>query len=220
MTVKDCYLYCQQRLNKVSSNANNNLPKWAFVNTFNTQQLMWVEDRIKQDENNSLRIDEINQLLKTTSKPLIVNQSGSNYYEALLPADYFHYKRSTSLTPCEIRNFLVKEGNINTLLLDDNWKPSLEWGETLCTLVNKHIRVYFDNFSIEGVNLTYYRFPQNINMDDDFTDVNGNTTVDIDPEFTGSSLIEILNMTCELLASDNTDQWNYQTSNQRTQKHF
>lgn len=218
MTIKECYLYVQQRLNKVSSNANNNIPKWAFVNAFNAQQLMWAEDRIKLDETNSLRSDEINQLLKTTSV-LNVNKSGSNYYEVDLPEDYFHYKRSVSLVPCEIKNTLVKEGNVNTLLLDENWKPSLEWGETICTLVEKRLRVYVDNFTISGIYLVYYRFPQNINMDDNYTDVNGVTTTDIDPEFTGSSLVEILNMTCELLASDNNDQWNFQTSSQRNQKH-
>ena len=48
-------------------------------------------------------------------------------------------------------------------------------------------------------------------MADSFTDVNGNQTTNIDPEFKNSSLIEILNFTCQLLASDTTDQWNYQT---------
>ncbi len=219
MTVNECYQYVQARLNKLGTNANKNIPIWAFVSSFNAQQLLWVEDRIKADETNTLRKDEINQLLKTTSKPLIGTQTGSNYYEFKLPEDYFHYKRSTSLVPCEIRNFLKKEGDINTLLLDNHWKPSIEWGETLCTLVGKHLRVYVDGFSINGVNLTYYRFPQDIGMSWGSNDVNGNPTVDIDPEFTGSSLIEILNMTCELLSSDTVDQWNLQTSMNRGQKH-
>lgn len=219
MTVNECYQYVQARLNKIGTNQNENIPKWAFVSAFNAQQLLWVEDRIKVDESNSLRKDEINQLLKSSPTPLISVNTTNTYYEFDLPDDYFHYKRSTSLVPCEIRNRFVKEGDINSLLLDDSWKPSIEWGETLCTLVGKKLRVYIDNFTISGVNLTYYRFPANINMSTGHNDVNGNPTSNVDPEFTGSSLIEILNLTCELLSSDTADQWNYQTSLQRGQKH-
>jgi hypothetical protein len=52
-----------------------------------------------------------------------------------------------------------------------------------------------------------------------FNDVNNNTTIDVDPELIGASLIEVLNMTCELLAGDTQDQWNQQISSQRSQRH-
>jgi hypothetical protein len=56
-------------------------------------------------------------------------------------------------------------------------------------------------------------------MSDGYNDVNGNATVDVNPEFNGSSLIEILNATCELLAADTADQWRYQTMQQKNIKH-
>ena len=217
MTVLDCYKYVQERLNRLSSNKGNNIPKHSFVSAFNSVQLAWVEDRAKLAERNIVRTDEIQQLLKETSfnSPVLK----TNWYEVDLPADYFHYKRSTSIAECELRNILVKEGDINSLLRNDNWKPSVEWGETLCTLVGNKLRVYIDNFTINSVYLLYYRLPLNINMDDGNNDVNGIPTTDVDPEFNGSSLIEILNMTSELLAADNADQWNLQAMMQRNLKH-
>jgi len=220
MTVLECYEYMQHRLNRLGTNFGDNIQKHVFVKAFNAQQLQWAEDRIKLGETNIVRKDEVQQLLKdSTQTP---SKNGSNYYEINLPEDYFHYKRSVSYAPCEMRNILKKEGDINTLLRDAFWKPSFDWGETLCTLIGNKLRIYTDienTFSISKVNLVYYRYPTPINMANGFTDVNGVTTTDINPEFKGSSLIEILNATCQLLAADTSDQFNYQTLQQLNQKH-
>jgi len=218
MTIKECYQYVQNRLNKLSTNANDNIEKYQFVESFNIAQLMWVEDRFKLDEVNLIRIDEINKLLKNID--IVPTQVlNKNYYEIDLPEDYLHYKRSLSYTPCELTNWLKKEGDINQLLTDEFWKPSIEWGETICTLVNNKLRIYTDNFKIERVYLLYYRLPLKINMATNYTDINGNPTVDIDPEFNGSSLVEILNYTCNLLAGDIGDNNNYQRFTVLKQQH-
>lgn len=216
MTVAECYKYVQNRLNKSSTNFSDNVSPHQFVEAFNTMQILWVESRFKVDETNIVRTDEIQQLLtSTTKKPKKTN----SYYELVLPDDYLHYKRSISFVPCEIKNYLVKEGDVNRLLQDEFWKPSLEWAETICTIAGNTLRIYVDNFTIKSVELHYYRVPISINKADGFLDVNGNQTINIDPEFKNSSLIEILNLTCQLLASDNTDQWNYQTFLNLNQAH-
>ena len=207
MTIHECYKYVQNRLNKSSTNFGDNVYKHQFVEAFNAVQLMWVESRMKVDETNIIRIDEIQQLIEViTDKPKKI----TNYYELSLPDNYLHYKRSVSFVPCEIKNHLKKEGDINRLLHDEFWRPSVEWEETVCTIAGNKLRIYVDNFSIKKVELHYYRTPILINMQDG-TDINGVQTENIDPEFKNSSLIEILNFTCQLLASDNSDQWNYQT---------
>lgn len=217
LTVNECYLYAQDRLNKLSTNAGDNISKYSFVLAFNAVQYQWCEDRAKLEETNTIRKDEIKQLLEYTSgKPVFIKD---NYYEFKLPTNYFHHVRSTSVVECEIANRLVKEGNINTLVHNENWKPSIEWGETLCTLIGDSLRIYVDNFSISNVNLVYYRYPQKINLNDGHSDINGITTEDIDPEFKGASLIEILNETCQLLAASTADQWNYQTLGQKVMQH-
>lgn len=217
MTILECYQYVQNRMNKLSTNSGDNIEKHQFVEAFNSSQLIWAEDRFKLDELNQVRIDELQRLLKSdTIIPALVKD---NYYEGDLPADYFHYKRSVSYTPCRIVNWRKKEGNINTLLHDEFNKPSLEWGETICTIVGEKLRIYVDNFSIQSVDLTYYRFPRIVNMKTAFKDANGNPTVDIDPEFEGASLIEILNYTCALLSGDVMNQFNLQLFERAKQQH-
>jgi hypothetical protein len=218
MTVLECYQYIQNRLNKLSTNAGDNIEKFQFVEAFNACQLIWAEDRFKMDEVNTVRIDELQILLKTVDL-IPIKVENKNYYEIALPTDYFHYKRSVSNTPCQITNWLKKEGDINQLLNDEFWKPSIEWGETICTIVGKKLRIYVDNFSISNLELLYYRYPTQINMKTAYPDANNDPTVDIDPEFQVSSLIEILNYTCLLLSGDTADQLNIQLFTQKNQQH-
>lgn len=216
MTILDCYQYVLNRLNSSSSNSGDNIQKYHFVEAFNTAQSQWVEDRIKLSESSIIRIDEVQQLLKTVKlKPL---SKTDLYTEFKLPKDYLHYKRSTS-EPCQLWHILVKEGDVNLLLQDDNWKPSLEWGETLCTLIDNKLRVYRDNFSVNSVDFVYYRTPILVNLSTGHTDVNGNPTSNIDPEFQNSSLIEILNLSCRILAGDSGDQVRYQPIGNLIQAH-
>lgn len=216
MTVNQAYLQVTDLLNKLSSNSGDNIPKHSFVTAFNKMQLQWTEDRFKMNDLNTSRIEEIQQLLLDTKlKP----KPKDNYYYITLPNNYFHYKRSYSISgDCTIINYKVKEGDVNILLSDDNWKPSLEWGETICSLVGGQLRVYAD-FPINEVALIYYRFPLNVNMADGYTDVDGNATTNIDPEFTGSSLEEILTMTANYLTGATMDQFRYQVTGQSKQAH-
>ena len=218
-TIKDCYQYVLNRLNKLSTNYGNSIETYKFTEALNAATLMWAENRIKLDETNIVRTDELQQLLLSKHINGVKSSLNNNYYEFDLPDDYFHYKRSTSFTPCEITNWLKKEANINLLLKDDNWKPSLEWGETLCTIVGNKIRVYVDNFIVEKIHLVYYRIPIQVSMASPDPDINGNTQIDIDPEFKNQNLIEILNITAQILAGDTEDQWNYQITSRNKQEH-
>lgn len=217
MTALESYQFVQNRLNRLSTNYGDNIPKYQFVEAFNAAQLHWCEDRFKIDQTNITRKDEIQRLIVDTNIKQLVSKD--NYYELDLPEDYLHYIRSISLTPCPVYNFLKKEGDINRLLLDEFWKPSLEWQETICTIKDSKLRIYVDNFTIESVNLIYYRFPIPINLSTGYNDVNGTATFNQDPEFKGSSLLEILNLTCQLISGDTSDQWGYQVHTQRNQQH-
>lgn len=217
MTVLESYEFVQNRLNRQGSNYGDNIPKHVFVEAFNAAQYHWCEDRIKLTETNIIRMDETQQLL--TNVNVNSTNEGPNYFEFDLPSNYMHFKRAVGLAPCDMTIWLKKEGDINRLLTDEFWKPSYEWGETIGTLIGNKFRVYVDNFKITQINLVYYRVPVQINMDNGFTDVNGQPNTNIDPEFKGSSLLEILNLTAQILSGDNSDQLNYQISTGRNQQH-
>lgn len=216
MTVNEAYLYTQDLLNKISSNAGSNLPKHSFVRHYNATQLQWVEDRVKLSETNRIRIDELQPIMKPKK---LIPKKKDNYWESTLPEDYFHYVRSYSESGCcQISLWPVREGNMNVILKDSNWMASLEWEEAPCTLIQNTIRVYAD-FPIKQIELIYYRFPVDINMSDMFLDVKGQVTVDVDPEFTGSSLVEILTLTARNIAGITADQLQYQVNQAKSQQH-
>lgn len=215
MTVLECYQYVQDRLNSLSTNAGDNIPKHIFVRTFNTQQDIWVEDRFKLAETNDIRSDEIQHLLLSISTPLLKKEG---YWEVALPVDYYHSKRAMALTPCEVFLYRKQESNINRLLSDENWTPSLEWQESFYTIVGGKVRIYGD-FNINSLEFLYYRKPAKINMNDGYTDNLGVLNIDIDPELDNSSLIEILNQTILLLASDSADQFRTQTLGNQIAQH-
>lgn len=218
MTVAECYKYVQEGVNKLQSNSSQNIPETTFVTTFNAVQLQWVEDRIKLNEVNNVRIDEIQQILLQVDLKV---KKENLFYSSDLPSNYFHYRRSYSTSgECVIFNHLKEEGNVNILLQDEFWKPSKEWAETFCTLVGNKLRIYHNNeVDISKAHLIYYRYPVNINMGDGFSDVNGVTTTDVDPEFQGSSLIEILNLTIQHLAGVINDTNRYQVFSNKVQVH-
>jgi hypothetical protein len=211
MTITDCYQYIQDRINALSTNYGDNVPKHIFVRTFNAAQTTWVEERCKISSSNIIRTDEIDPL-STTYEFEPVKKEG--YWEGSLPDNYYHFRRAIGFTPCQLFLYLKKEEEINRLLSDDNWKPSLEWAESIVTVSGKKLKVYGD-FNIDKVELLYYRVPNLVNMEDGYSDEFGNPNVNINPEFQESSLIEILTMTVNQLAADNGDSFRYQTSGQK-----
>lgn len=217
-TVQDCFKYVTEALNKLGSDSSQNIPKTTFVTTFNAVQMQWVEDRVKVGELNRVRTDEIQQLATQVE----LNAKKENlYYYSELPTNYYHIIRPyATIGDCNLNIWPAKEGDVNVLLDDAFWTPSKEWGETFYTLVNNKIRVYHNNqFTLNKINLIYFRYPTSINMADGYEDVNGTPTVDVNPEFKGSSLIEILNLTVQHLAGAVNDQMRFQVFGNKTQTH-
>lgn len=218
MTVHQSYKYVQETLNKLNSDSSQNIPKTTFVTAFNAVQMQWVEDRVKVAELDKVRIDEIQQLAVQTELSL---KKEDLYYYAELPSNYYHIIRAYgNIGECSLNIWPAREGDVNVLLNDAFWTPSKEWGETFHTLVDNKLRIYHNNqFTLSKVNLIYFRYPININMADGFEDVDGNQTVDVDPEFLGSSIIEILNLTVQHLAGAINDTTRYQVFTNKSQVH-
>lgn len=218
MTVLETYYAVQDKLNKLSSNAGANLAKHTFVRHFNMAQDLWVEDRMKRSQTDRVRIDELQPIMKTVELTPI-EEKGKGYFKIDLPEDYYHYVRSYSYSgACLIYNWEVREGNMNVVLMDQFWAPSLEWQEIPVTIVGGQLRMYAD-FPINKVVFTYHRYPVRVNMADNFTDPNGNPTVDVHPEFKGSSLVEIINMTTADIAGITADQLQYQINMNKSIQH-
>lgn len=216
MTIQQTYLSFTFRLNKLGSNANQKVDYTQFINLMNKAQLHWAEERIKIAERDTIRVDEVQQLIRENE--IAMTRIGDVWYGDV-PADYFHFKRSHSVsTKCGdfVNNIFVEEGNLNTLLVDENSKPSMEWGETLLTITGNKIKIHAD-FDLKKTYLVYYRLPR-------LMDIKGYETltgpsVTIDPEWTGTNMEEIIDLAVQIATGDINDPQRYETITRHKQEY-
>jgi hypothetical protein len=103
-----------------------------------------------------------------------------------------------------LRVHLEEVADVDELLADELSKPSVEWGETFCTIANNTINVYTDGtFNLGNGRLHYYRRP----LDVEFLDcVNPSTdaiyTADVECEFKDDIVELIIDEAVAILAGD------------------
>jgi len=209
-------LKIKQRLNKLASQDYDNLECWQIVEAFNKGQVSWCRRQLhgmntkgEGDEQSKRRIDDLQILL--TSIDIDFNKRELFVESDPLPENYFEWKRvsANAIDPCcdnphPMVIYLAEEGNVDTLLRDDNKKPSFSWGETFCTLVNNTIRVYTnDEFTLQDGKLLYYRQPRRIEIQgcvDPYTQQT--STVDIECEFKDDIIELFIDEAVKILAGD------------------
>ena len=143
----------KQRLNKLASLDYDNIQCWQIQEAFNKAQYEWTRRQvrgvnIKKEgaEQSTVVTDDLQRLIVDTA--LTMNKNGI-YYEASLPSDYLYYVRTDVFAKsecCPERRMTVyetEEANISIILNTDSKKPSFEWAETVSTLMNNLLKVYF-----------------------------------------------------------------------------
>ena len=195
MTSLQAYESFLTKLNKGDSNANINVPRGKFVMLFNEHAKTWLKQNLKTKISTN-QIDELNYLL-VDNIPLTRVGSHLDHVDYELPTDFFDLSNSISIAERDecsrvLENWYEKDKNIRVLLKDSNYKPSFDYEETLCTLANNKIKVYFDDFDIQSVYLTYYKQPQDIDIEG-YIKLDNQLSVNIDPDLPDFAVNEIVN---------------------------
>lgn len=225
-------LKIKQRLNKLDSQDYDNIECWQMVEAFNKGQVEWVRRQIQGlnitktgDEQTTMRVDDLQRLL--TEERLDMTSRDTFYESNLLPSNYMYYKRvniHAHKDCCETRKdmtvtYLAEEENIALLLGDALKKPSFEWGETFCSFVGNHLRVYTNNeFVVATAILMYYRFPVNVQFAgcvDPYT-LQASTT-DVECEFKDDIAEILVDEAVQILAGDMESITQYQIAQSTTQ---
>jgi hypothetical protein len=87
-----------------------------------------------------------------------------------LPKDYFDlsntfaYASNGICTNQKIDLFEIKSDDQNSILRDEFSKPSFKYREAPYYLLSDKIKVFKEDFDIESVNLSYYRYPLQIKL--------------------------------------------------------
>jgi hypothetical protein len=163
----------KQRLNKLASFDYDNLECWQIAEAFNKAQIEWTRRQIygynsrkEGAEQSSGLIDDLQRLL--IDDTLVMTDKGK-YWDSPLPDNYLHYVRTDVFAKkecCPERRVIVyqvEEANISIILDDDNKQPDFDWGETVSTLIDNHIRIYTNGeFGISSCELVYFRKPREV----------------------------------------------------------
>jgi hypothetical protein len=226
------FLKVKQRLNKLDSQDYDNLECWQVIEAYNKAAKSWTRRQIQGvnilqvgDEQTTVKIDDL-QVLLTVSPLTLTNRT--LYYESdLLPDDYLGFKRIQAYikkeccTNKEILNvYLVEEVNVPTLLRDELSKPSFQWGETFCTIINNRIRIYTnEDFIIEEPVLMYYKQPTLIQIENCVDPYTGELSLqNVESEFKDDLIELIIDDAVAIIAGDIESMTQLQINNQRSEK--
>jgi hypothetical protein len=213
LTVK---LKVKQRLNKLSSDDYSNIHDWQIAEAFNKASVSWSRRQIvgsnmskTGDEQTVRRIDDLQVLLEDL--PITLDKK-EGFYQTILPADYFEWKRVSAKAftedccenPRKLIIYLGEEANLDLLLLDENRKPSFEWGETFSTMRGNFLKIFTnDEFEITDSVLTYYKQPRKIEFIGSSNPTTGLvSTVDVESEFKDDVVELIIDECVKIISGD------------------
>lgn len=163
--------YEKYLLKTQENGTNDNLPvsRDFFIALFNEAQNKYVEWHLEKRNSDDRRNIQLllvpDHLIEDSTKVL-------NHYDFNLPEDFFGFSNAYcfgSKDCCveeRIDLFEIKDENLNELITDENNKPSFEHRESLYQLVSNKLLVYTDDFTVDKLALSYYRYPQQLQLVD------------------------------------------------------
>ena len=205
----------KQRLNKLDSQDYDNITCWQVVESFNKAQVEWVRRQLhgvnltkEGDEQSTRRKDDLQVILNKNTISNLTNKG--DYSFVSLPVDYLQWKRVDVFAQkdcCDKRRmviYLAEEGNVSLLLRDKLKQPSFEWAETFATLIDNNINIYTNGeFNIPEAELTYYRQPRKIQIQDCVDPYTGIiSTLNVECEFKDDIIELIIDEAVSILAGD------------------
>ena len=171
MTSEQAY---QKYLVLSESNATtNNLStdRGRFAIKFNLSQnkvVEWLIESNGTDENRYL------QRIKVPYKMLDKFPKEHDTYSAYkIPTDYFDFidlrvlAQKGNCKSQEMTSHEVKGANVNQLYHDKNREPSFKYRETFYTISDSNVQVYKKDFKVEKTEMYYYRYPVQVNLEDE-----------------------------------------------------
>lgn len=196
MTANEVYVKLLQKVNENFTNDNIALDKSRAYLHINEAQNKYVEWTLQKRNDDSLR--DIQRLLVDDKSLEFLNKhlQHSNYK---LPENYFDFSNITVFATkgkCQNKPILpieIKDENKNLLEFDYNNKPSFEYRETFYNLSDDSVKIYFSDFNITRVYLSYYRYPKKINFEG-YIMADGSPSTNSDPEWDDRQMDRIISI--------------------------
>lgn len=196
---------------KNSINDGLSTDKRRFIELYNEYQIRYFEyiRGLKNEDENRY----IESLLIKDFK-ISESDKNSNYYSFKIPKNYLNLSSVYALGSkgnCKNQRISlpieVLDEEVNLYLDDENTKPSFEYRESIYTIGGKSINVYYSDFQINSIRLSYYRYPielrllNNDNPESDFDD-------SFEVDFDNKSINKIISASVAGFdINDNSERW-------------
>lgn len=190
------------KVNKGNSGGNIIIDKPRFVLLFNECKNRWVGKTLKSKD--SILIDS---LWETIDNIEILNGIESETYtDFIIPDDYYELIGGTCEAyrkPCTRTLYMreVKNQNKSILKFDVNQRPNFDYEWTFCTVQKKYVRVYRTDFKVKKVNVEYYKYIPDIDIEG-YLRIDDTPSTNIDINISDQYVDEMINMTAEEFMRD------------------
>lgn len=208
MTIETAYDKFLEYVNKNAINDEIAADEYRFILHFRSAELSLLEEYLERRNEDDIRA--IQRFLKP--EKLQVGTTSTAFTSYKLPTDFFDFSNvsiTASKGSCKdtLYTFEVKNEDVEEYLRDDHNNPSFEARETFYTIFNDSINVYKDDFKIERVDLFYYRYPRQPDIQG-YELEEGKVSTNVDPEWDDKMVERIIKLAAGnfLLANDDPKQ--------------
>lgn len=214
-------------VNKNDTNTGVNISPGNFVLLYNDEQLTWLAEELKKDEDN---IDvNLIELLYLSDFPVTVSGVADKklkFIEFDLPGDFFQvYGGYTFADRGQCKDTIIylwerKPGDTIAIRSDEGSKPSFDYQEAPFTIGDDKMKVYFDDFVIKKTSyINYYRTPNNIDIEG-YIHFDETASTNIDTELDDFNALEILRRVAAELNRETDNVEGLQLAKDRLTKEF
>ena len=151
---------------KNGTNDNITTDNYRFCLNFNESQNKFLTLHLQ-----NRGIDDVRYIQKflVLDKSITPTSTSENKVNFKLPENYFDLSSARAKAQKEscqdlIELVEIQTENLNEIMFNEFLKPSFEWREAPYTINSDQLSIYKDNFTIDSLLLNYYRYPNQIKL--------------------------------------------------------
>ena len=163
--VKERY---QIKAEKNGTNDNITTDNYRFCLNFNESQNKFLTLHLQ-----NRGIDDVRYIQKflVLDKNISPTNTSENKVNFKLPENYFDLssaRAKAQSNSCQdlLELVEIQTENLNEIMFNEFLKPSFDWREAPYTINSDQLSIYKDNFTIDSLLLNYYRYPNQIKLQD------------------------------------------------------
>jgi hypothetical protein len=196
MKAQEIYKRFLLKLNKNDSHEGVNILPSHFILLFNTEAVRWLKEKLDSDDD-SLTDVSYDLLVTDVEFSAATAKKLTDSIEIKLPDDFYRHASSYSIVAqgkCagKIFHFEKKPAGYTNIIADDYSKASYDYEEAPFIVAKKSMKIFFDDFEIKKVFLSYFKMPEAIDMAG-YEKIDGSASSDVDCDLSPDNIDEILN---------------------------